>query len=218
VIDDAGLVRELEETGREVAARGLSWGAAGNLSALAGEGTFLISAAGVRLGELGRDRIVACRLDGADPAGGPRPSTEVEMHRAVYAAVPEARAVLHTSAPCTTLLACSRLRVPVQMNTDALIYVGQVRRVGYRHPGTHELASAAASQARRSRVLLLDNHGSLVWGESLAEVLTRTEALEFLARLLLTARAARVPLAHLPDEAVARFGIGSAREHVEGVT
>jgi L-fuculose-phosphate aldolase len=127
------------------------------------------------------------------------------MHRAVYAAEPQARAVLHTSAPYTTLLACSRLRVPVNMNTDAMAYVGRVLRVPYRHPGTRELAAAAAAQARRARALLLSNHGSLVWDVGLDAVLRRTEALEFVARLVVTARSARVPLAALSADDVARF-------------
>jgi L-fuculose-phosphate aldolase len=120
------------------------------------------------------------------------------MHRDVYAAVPAAGAVLHASAPYTTLVACSRMRLSVATNTDGLIYVGPVARVPYRRPGSAELARAAAVAAGRCRVLLLSNHGSLVWDRSPDDVLVRTEALEFVARLVVTARAAGVPLASLP--------------------
>lgn len=206
-------VSALARVGREVIRRGLTWGTSGNLSARVGE-RFLVSATGSRLDELGPDRLAECWVagdggsvvDGA--AAGPAPSVEVEMHRAVYAAVPEAGAIVHTSAPWTTLLACSRLRVPIEVNTDALAYVGKVARVPYRHPGSLALARAAAERAPGARALLLSNHGSLVWGADADEVLRRTEALEFLARLVLTARAASVPLTRLSPEEVASFPYG----------
>jgi ribulose-5-phosphate 4-epimerase/fuculose-1-phosphate aldolase len=197
-----------------VVRRGLTWGAAGNLSVRLDGGRFLVTASGVRLDELGPDALVTCRLDEEAPderaeegGGGPgvRPSVETAAHRAVYAAVPAAGAVLHTSAPYTTLVACSRLRVPVRMNTDGMIYVGPVVRVPFRHPGTPELARAAAAAARRSRVLLLSNHGSLVWGASPEETLTRTEALELVSRLLVTARASGLPLALVPEAEARRY-------------
>jgi 3-dehydro-4-phosphotetronate decarboxylase len=199
-----------------VVRRGLTWGAAGNLSVRLGGGRFLVTASGARLDELGPDSLVTCQLDReeapderAEEGGGGwpgvRPSVETGMHRAVYAAVSAAGAVLHTSALYTTLVACSRLRVPVRMSTDGMIYVGPVVRVPFRHPGTAELARAAAAAARRSRVLLLSNHGSLVWGASLEETLIRTEALELVSRLLVTARAAALPLAFVPEAEARRY-------------
>jgi len=196
---------DLARVGREVVLRGLTWGTSGNLSARAGQECFLISASGVRLDDLAPARLAMCAVSGPAEPAGPRPSVEVEMHRAVYTAVPEAGAVAHTSALYTTLLACSRLRVEVDMNTDALAFVGPVARVPYRHPGSVELGRAVAQRAPRSRALLLSNHGSLVWGRTLDEVLRRTEALEFLSRLLVAARAARIPLARLSPEDVAAF-------------
>ncbi len=199
IADDLALV------GREVIRRGLTWGASGNLSVRLGEDRFLVTAHRARLDALGPGTLATCRIDSDDCEGPARPSVESEMHRAVYAAVPAAHAVLHTSAPYTTLVACTRLRLPVSMSTDGIIYVGRVLRVPFRHPGTRDLARAAAEQARKARTLLLSNHGSLVWGSTLDEVLSRTEALEFMARLVVTARAAGVPFVYLPDEVVGRY-------------
>jgi L-fuculose-phosphate aldolase len=198
----------LAELGREIIRRGLTWGTSGNVSIRSAGGRMLISATGARLDDLGPGRLAErpiAAASGADEEGGPRPSVEVEMHRAVYLAVPEAGAIAHTSAPATTVLACSRLRVPIEHNTDALAFVGPVARVPYRHPGSAELARETAARAPRARALLLSNHGALVWGETAAEALRRTEALEFLARMLLDARAARVALTRLSPEDLATF-------------
>jgi L-fuculose-phosphate aldolase len=191
--------------GAELIRRGLAWGTSGNVSARIDGDRFLISATGARLDDLGPGRLAECSLAGPDPAGGPRPSVELEMHRAVYAAAREAGVVAHSSAPSTTLVACSRLRLPVEVNTDALASVGPVARVPYRHPGSLALARAAAAQAPRARAMLLSNHGSLVWGVTPDEVLRRTETLEFIARLVLGARAAGVALTRIGPEDVATF-------------
>src|SRR5204863_6381596 len=113
-------------------------------SARAGAVRFVITATGARLDELTAADLVTCPVDGTGWDGERRPSVEVEMHRAVYAAVPEAGAVLHASAPYTTLVACSRMRLPVAMNTDGILYVGPVRRVPYPPPASADLAPAAA--------------------------------------------------------------------------
>jgi len=197
------VAEAIARVGGEVIRRSLTWGTSGNLSARLGD-SFVISPHWARLDDLRRDRLVVCPIDAVgEPCPGA--SVEFEMHRAVYAAVPDARAVLHTSAPYTTVLACSRIRVPFNVNTDSLVYVGPIARVPFRHPGTIDLARAVAARATRSRALLLDNHGSLVWDTGLDDVLRRTEALEFLARLLVTARAARIPLSLLSDEDVAPY-------------
>jgi L-fuculose-phosphate aldolase len=194
----------LARLGREIIRRGLTWGASGNVSIRTGD-RFLVSATGARLDDLGPGRVADCALAGGPDAPGPRPSVEAELHRALYLAVPGAGAIAHTSAPSTTLLACSRLRAPIEHSTDALAFVGPVARVPYRHPGSVELARETAARAVRSRALLLSNHGSVVWGETAAEVLRRTEALEFLAGMLLAARAARVALTRLSPEDLATF-------------
>lgn len=210
----AGLAADLARVGSEVVRRGLTWGASGNLSARLGAGRFLISATGAALDDLTHQHLVDCAIAGGDHAAGARPSVEVEMHRRVYAVPPEAGAVLHASAPYTTLLACTRGPVPVHMSTDALAWVGRVVRVPYRPPGSLELAREVAARAGESRVLLLDNHGSLAWGATPDEVLTRTEALDFLAQLVVRARAARLRFAFLGHREQARLrqtGEGASR-------
>ena len=213
-VDRAALAADLARVGAEVVRRGLTWGTSGNLSARLGAGRFLISATGAALDDLTEQHLVDCAVASGGQAAGGRPSVEVEMHRAVYAGLPEAGAVLHASAPYTTLLACTRGRVPVHMNTDALAWVGRVVRVPYRPPGSRELAGEVAARAGGSRVLLLNNHGSLAWGATPDEVLTRTEALEFLAQLVVRARAARRRFAFLGPREQAhlrQMGEGASR-------
>ena len=207
----------LAAAGRVVIQRGLTWGTSGNISLRLDANRFLISGTGTRLDALDRDNIAECEV-ATDRLSGPRqPSVEVNMHRAIYQSRPEARAILHTSAPFTTLLACTRLDLSRHFSTDGLYYVRRVVRIPFRNPGSLELAEATRQHCHEARVLLLDNHGSICWGESLHEVVTSTEALEFNAAILVRARAAGIDLATFTPEEIAHFSYqtGVPREGID---
>ena len=109
------------------------------------------------------------------------------MHRAVYQAQPEARAILHSSAFYTTLVACSDIELRVDLIPEAMAYLNNIGRVPYLHPGTAGLAQAAGEQASHN-VIILDNHGLLVWGKTLDETVLVSELMERLCQTLVVAR------------------------------
>ena len=181
---DTVKTRDLIVAGRDVAARNLSWGTSGNISARLGDDSFVISASGVRLGELREDRVARCAIAEDRWEGERRPSVETGMHRGVYATRPDVGAMLHCSPFHTTLLACSTAAIDPHVTTDSVYYVGDIGRVGFELPGTPELAAAVVEAIAGVDVLLLESHGCVVVGGSLDEVVNRAEALEELSRLL----------------------------------
>jgi len=185
--------------GRTLTERGLVWGRSGNISARAESNTFLISAASTDLGSLREENLVVCRTDGDSWEGATRPSIERNMHRGIYQACEQAKAVIHSQPFYSTLVACSHLEVRTDLFPEAMAYLGEVGRVPYHHAGSLELAQAAAQKARSCRVMLLENHGVLCWGFSLEEVLLTTETLEFLCRLLVVSRASGIAMNFLGD-------------------
>ena len=66
----------------------------GNISTRDEDGTTWITPAGVDKGGLTREDIVRVRPDGATE-GRHRPSSELPFHRAIYAARPDLRAIVH---------------------------------------------------------------------------------------------------------------------------
>lgn len=190
-------------------AEGLTWGNAGNLSARVDGERFLVSAGGAPLGTLEEGDLVL--YPGAAPgAGARRPSKEVPMHRAVYAARPEVGAVLHGAPFYSTLLACAAPLPPSELPlstlfVEAMYYLERTARVPYHHPGSEALGAAVGERAQEANVLLLDHHGVLVFDTSVAEALMALQALEFACRLVVTARSAGLPLAGLPPATVQQF-------------
>jgi L-fuculose-phosphate aldolase len=185
--------------GRRVGTKQLTWGTAGNVSVRLPGGRFAISGSGRRLDELAPDAIVTCELGGAGWEGACRPSVETAMHRAIYAARPDAGAVLHSSAFHTTLVACSTIELETAASTDTLYYLRRIARLPFLVPGSPELASAVAGAAAGHDAILLSNHGSVVLARDLAAAVNVAEALELLCRMLV-ARTQGFPLVPIAEE------------------
>jgi 3-dehydro-4-phosphotetronate decarboxylase len=195
----------LQSAGRYLLENDLTWGNAGNLSARSGPERYLITASGTHLGELAGDDFVECSLSGAALAGSRKPSKEIPMHAAVYQTRPEINAVLHASPFYSTLIACTDLALPADLFVEDMYYLERVGRVAYHHPGSAALGEAVRQKATEANVLLLENHGVLVYDTGVREALMALHTLEMVCRMVLQARSAGVALKGLPPAVVHDF-------------
>lgn len=187
------LSAELRSAGRLMLEHELAWGNAGNLSVRIAPDRYLITASGTRLGELEHDDLVECSV-GVPLSEGRRPSKERPMHEAIYGTRPEINAVLHASPFWSTTLSCSDLDLRSDLFVESMYYLERVARVPYRHPGSLELGQAVREQAASANVLLLDNHGVLVYDTGIGEALMALQTLELACRMLLIARGSGIAL------------------------
>lgn len=191
--------QELCELGHYLGARGLAWGTSGNISLRVDEQSFLISASGAWLGNLTPEQTTLCFLHREEVAGA-KPSVETPMHRAIYRNRPDAQVVVHVSPPYTTLIACSSLQIPTDLNIENIFYLGRITRIPFIHPGTQHLAEAVGEAVREHETVILSNHGVITFHRSVPDVLMRVESFEMSCRLVVLARMANIPLNHLPAE------------------
>lgn len=204
--DKDNLRTQLAHAGRYLLEHELTWGNSGNLSARTAADRYLITASGTQLGALGADDFVECPLSSpVPPVYARKPSKEMPMHAAVYQARPEINAILHASPFYSTLIACSDLDIPGDLFVENMYYVERVARVDYFHPGSAELGAAVGRQATAANILLLNNHGVLVYDSSISEALMALHTLELTCRMVLAARGAGVAFNHLPPSTVTDF-------------
>lgn len=200
------VAEQLREAGRYLFTNGLAWGNAGNLSARTSGQRYAITASGTQLGSLAMDDFVECQLDGQVAAAeGRRPSKETPMHAAIYAARPEIAAVLHASPFYSTLVASAEIEPPGDLFVEDMYYLERVARVPYRHPGSAELGQVVAEKAAAANILLLENHGVLVYDQNVREALMALHTLEMVCRMVVEARQAQIPLQALPKATVQDF-------------
>ena len=178
---------ELNDFGRVCVERGLVVGRAGNISARLTDEEIIISKRRSRLDRLPPEDLVRCSLATGEWEGEVEPSTETPMHRAVYNSQPQAQAILHSSAFYTTLVACSDIELRLDLVPESMAYLSNIGRVPYYHPGTPELAAAAGEQAAHN-VIILENHGLIVWGRSIEEAVALGEMMERHCQTLVVAK------------------------------
>lgn len=175
----------------------------GNVSARTARG-FCITPSGLLYAATTPDDLVEVALDGATLAGQRRPSSEWQMHAAIYAARPDAQAIVHTHSPLATALSCAREGIPPFHYMVAYAGGGDIRCADYATFGTAELAANAVAALAGRRATLLANHGVIAFGATLAGAKTLAEEVENLARQFLALRAAGLPPVLLPDDEIER--------------
>lgn len=154
---------------RALTAQGLNRGTAGNVSARWGDG-FLVTPTGIAPDAMQPGDIVPMAMDG-NWQGARRPSSEWRFHRDLYAARPEAGAIVHAHAPFATALACLRADIPPFHYMIARFGGATVRCAAYATFGTQALSDAALAALESRCACLLANHGLLVFGRDLAHAL-----------------------------------------------
>ena len=205
MLSKSDINNQLQEVGRYMMDNNLAWGNAGNISAKTADDHFLITASGTYLGELAADDFVECSFDGARNPETKKPSKEVPMHVAVYEERKEIQAVLHAAPFYSTLVACSDLEIPSNWFVESMYYLERVERVEYHHPGSVSLGDAVKQKAKKANILLLENHGVLVYDTSIKEARMALQTLEYTCRMMITAMGAKVGMTPLENNVVNDF-------------
>ncbi|HEY6431226.1 MAG TPA: aldolase [Acetobacteraceae bacterium] len=201
----------LVELAASLFARGFSVGSAGNISVRLADG-YLITPTNSCLGRLDATRLA--RLDANfRHQSGDKPSKEVFMHRAFYAARADAGAVVHLHSTMATAVAClpdADADNPIPPLTP--YFVMRVGRrmpiVPYYRPGDPAMEPAIHAAALDARAVLLANHGPVVSGKTLTDAVYAAEELEEAAKLYLLLRNASPRLLTPPQvhDLLATFG------------
>ncbi len=186
--------------------RGLNAGTSGNVSARTRNG-MLITPTGITGDTVTPAALVKMSLDGT-AKGRRRPSSEWEMHAAIYRAAPQAGVIVHTHSDAATALSCLNEPLPAFHYAVANFGGPDVRIAPYVTFGTPELAAVAAAAIEGRTACLLANHGMICHAPTAREALSTAILLETLARQYLLARAAGTPRLLTPaemDAAIARY-------------
>jgi len=187
---------------RHLSAAGLSPGSSGNVSVRVGS-RIIATPTGSSLRAVIEVELAATP---ADQEGAPRPTKELPLHAAMYAAHPDATAVVHLHSPYATAIAClppadSGYAPLPPLTPYRVMRLDDVPLVPYASPGSAELAAGVTAAAPGHPVLLLANHGPVVAASTLDQAIDLAEELETAAQLTFLLRQA--PAVALDAAAVA---------------
>ena len=176
------LRAELVAAARETLRLGLVTGTSGNLSARDGD-LIEITPSGLAYEMMTEEDLVTLAPDGRVIAGEREPSSEHRVHLAVYAARPDASAIVHTHSVHAT--AWSFLEEMLDTGTEELEHTagGGVRTAPFAPTGSDEIAARCVAALEGRRAALLARHGVVALGATPAEALVICQAVERQAQI-----------------------------------
>ncbi|MFN0057186.1 MAG: class II aldolase/adducin family protein [Planctomycetota bacterium] len=162
----------------------------GNLSARLGDGTLLITPSGCCLGEVAASDFV--RTDAAGRVLEPgtparRPSSELQLHLAIYEERPDVCAVLHAHPPIAIGFTIAGLSLASCVIPEVIVGLGTIPTVPYTTPTTRETADAVRPIIRRRDAIVLEHHGSVTVGPTILAAFRKLEKVEHTAKILFVA-------------------------------
>lgn len=159
----------------------------GNVSARLGPDHFLTTPSGVCKGDLEPDMLVVVDAEGRKVRGSLKPSSEFGMHLAIYQVRPDVSAIVHAHPPTATAFSVAGVSLEAPILTEVVLTIGSIPTSPYATPGTPEVGEAVRGIAAAHDAFILDHHGAVTMGRTLAEAFHRMETVEQTAKVHLVA-------------------------------
>lgn len=216
--------REIIEACKHIQETGLNQGTSGNVSIRISKNEFLVTPSGVPYEKMSLDTVVPVKISPAQYSGNYRPTSEWQLHLAVYRTFPwnEAGSVVHTHSHFSTTVACMRRCIPA---FNYMVMVGgsyEIPCAEYAIFGSTQLSDNILRVLKNGcRACLMANHGLLVYAQTLEKALYITAEVENLAKQYLHLLASGQPFTILDDEEMFRVlelakSYGKLDENYEG--
>lgn len=173
----------------------------GNVSVRVEEG-FIITPSRLSYDVMTVKDFVTLNLEGTVLHGHRLPSSETDLHRALYRKRKDIGAIIHSHSPYASAVSCLRWSIPPIVEDLAQVAGGRINCARYVPGGWHQnLARAVAASIGGVNAVLLANHGVVACGCDLEEAFVTSQILEKAALLLLLG--ARLGKVHsIPDKFV----------------
>lgn len=180
--------QEICEVGRRIWQKGYCAGNEGNHSVRIAEDRVLCTPTGISKGFLKPEMVCTVDMEGnpIGRAGEYRPSSEVKIHLAIYKHRPDIKAVIHSHPPHATAFAIAGIPLPEGIHPEAEVFLGRVPTAEYATPSTMALADSLIPHLKsQTNSILMGNHGSVSFSETLIDAYYKLEILDAYCRVLL---------------------------------
>lgn len=161
--------------------KGLVTARSGNLSCRVDKNTVLMTRHDCYLGHLGEEDIVAVDSDGNLIDGKGEPTSEKELHLAIYRKVPETGVVVHSHSPFTTAFFHYFDTLDV-FSFEAKFYLGTIRIIPQNTPTVTDTGPVTGALEANS-IAVLRHHGVVSVGKEFKEAVSLIELLEEQAKV-----------------------------------
>jgi len=180
--------QEICQIGRRIYQRGFAAANDGNITYRVGENEVLCTPTMHCKGFLKPDDIATIDMQGNQIAGRKKRSSEALLHLEIMKARPEIKSVVHCHPPHATAFAVAREPIPQCVLPEVEVFLGDVPITRYETPGGKAFAETILPFVQKTNVIILANHGTVSYGETVERAYWWTEILDAYCRILMLAR------------------------------
>jgi L-fuculose-phosphate aldolase len=177
--------QEICEIGRRIYAKGFAAANDGNISVRISENEVLCTPTLQCKGFLTPDDITTVDMSGKQIAGRKKMSSEALLHLEIYKQRADIKSVVHCHPPHATAFAVAREPIPQCVLPEVEVFLGDVPIARYETPGGQAFADTILPFVHKSNIMLLANHGTVSYGETVERAYWWTEILDAYCRILL---------------------------------
>lgn len=181
--------KQMVEIGHRIWQKGFCAGNEGNHSVRISDDRVLCTPTGMSKGFLDPDDMCVVDMDGTQVESNPRGrkrTSEVLVHLAIYKVRPDIKAVIHSHPPHATAFAVAGIPVPEGVHPEAEVFLGKVHTARYALPSTQALPDSITPLiGPQTNTVLMGQHGSVSFSNTLIDAYYKLEILDAYCRLLL---------------------------------
>jgi L-fuculose-phosphate aldolase len=180
--------QEICEIGDRLYKKGFAAANDGNISYRVGENQVVCTPTMISKGFMKPDDLCIVDMDGRQLSGKRKMTSEVKLHLAIMKERADIKSVVHCHPPHATAFGIAREPVPSCVLPEVEIFLGDVPIAKYEIPGSQEFANTILPFVHKANVIVLANHGTVSFGETLERAYWWTEILDAYCRMLMLAR------------------------------
>jgi len=182
------IKQEMCDIGRRLYAKGFAAANDGNISYRLDDNRILCTPTMHNKGNLMPEHIAMVDMQGNMISGTKKRSSEVFLHIEIFNARPEVKSCVHCHPPHATAFAIAGEPIPQCVMPEVEIFLGDVPTTKYAIPGGKEFAETVLPFVKKANIIVLANHGTVSFGETVERAYWWTEVLDAYCRMLMLAR------------------------------
>lgn len=182
------IKQEICEIGDRIYKKGFAAANDGNISYRISENEVVCTPTGISKGFMKPDDLCMVDMTGKQIGGRRKATSEIKLHLAIMKERPELKSVVHCHPPHATAFGIAREPVPQCVLPEVEIFLGDVPVAKYDIPGSQDFANTILPFVKKSNVIILANHGTVSYGETVEKAYWATEILDAYCRMLILAR------------------------------
>ena len=182
------MKQEICEIGDRIYKKGFAAANDGNISFRVNENEVLCTPTLVCKGFLKPDDICTIDMQGNQIAGHKKRTSEALLHLEIMKKRSDVKSIVHCHPPHATAFAVAHEAIPQCVLPEVEFFLGDVPITKYETPGSQAFAETILPFVEKSNIIVLANHGTVSYGESVEKAYWWTEILDAYCRILMLSR------------------------------